>query len=105
MNERNSFIFVENFREFWCIFEKKIRPHFREFLRNFCSKIKKNVFLRKKIRFWTKGQKFSNEFRDFREKKLTKFSRKKLNENLETLLYNKPNSNVQTKMFWIYRYI
>ena len=49
--------------------------------------------------------KISNEFRDFREKKLTKFSRKKLNENLETLLYNKPNSNVQTKMFWIYRYI
>ena len=32
MNERNSLIFVQNFREFWCIIDENFDLHFVKFL-------------------------------------------------------------------------
>ena len=111
MNERNSFIFVQNFREFQCIFESF---HFAS----------RRLYFSEKIWFWRKGRKFGDfrvnferisrfsrkfktNFAIFFWRKLsrkwtkifvfvhifvggTNFSRKRLNENLENLFHNCP---------------
>ena len=74
MNEQNSIIFVQNFREFRCIFDEifdlifpKISYIFTKFLFNFRSiKIKKFSFRIKKIVFLRKkGRKFRTSFANF----------------------------------------
>ena len=112
MNELNLLIFFQNFRKFQCIFDfiitkillfEKVSFNFRSIkIKMFPFPIKKIVFLQKnkilkeRSKIVTKFAKILNEFCKFSSTKIfvfvhifvgwTKFSRKRLNENLETLI-------------------